>query len=184
MTRTRTRSTAGRCRPGTCSASSILPRSCGPSRSRRLTGRLVRLPEAERVPLDIAAAGEPAVALHGLLVLGLAAQLAHLRDRRVDVLGVEVDAQGPLLVRSDDRPALVLGGLEHPVVHLGRHRRPDLPAEDAAPESLRAVGVRRVDLHVDEFACHPLLLSTGLSSPRNLLKGVYVPGLSPLRHRA
>src|SRR6185503_13286607 len=108
----------------------------------------------ERVPFGVLAAGEPAVARHRLLVLRLAAELAHLADRGVDVLGVEVDAEGTLLVRPDDRAALILGGLEHPIVHLRRHRRPDLPAEDAAPESLRAVGVLRPDLDVYELACH------------------------------
>src|SRR2546421_1181163 len=152
----RTRSTAGRCRHGTSSASWILPRSSGRSRT-RLRRRLVALPEAERVPFGVAAPGEPAVTLHRQLLLGLAAELAHLGDRGVDVLGVEIDAKRALLVRPDDRAALVLGGPEHPVVHLRRHRSPDLPAEDAAPESLRAVRVCRVDLDVHELACHRFL---------------------------
>src|SRR5262245_24077406 len=115
----RTTPTAGPSRRGTCSASSILPRSSGRSRSRRLRRRLVALPEAERVPFGVATAGEPTVALHRRLVLGLAAVLAHLRDGPVYVLGVEVDGEGARLAATHDRAALVRCGLEHPVVHLG-----------------------------------------------------------------
>src|SRR3954453_22797695 len=132
---------------------SILLRSSGRSRS-RLRRRLVALPEAERVPFGVLAGGEPAVPLHRQLVLCRTAELAHLRDRAIDVGSVEVDGERPRLLTTDDRAALVLAGPEHPVVHLGRHRRPDLPAEDAAPESLRAVRVCRVDLDVHELACH------------------------------
>src|SRR6185437_610342 len=128
----RTRPTPGRCRRRTSSASLIPPRSSGRSRTPRLRRRLVALPEAERVPFGVLAAGEPAIALHRHLVLGLAAELAHLADGRVDVLGVEVDREGSLGLPAHDRAALVLTGSEHPVVHLRRHRWPDLPAEDAA----------------------------------------------------
>src|SRR5204863_5178705 len=161
----RRRSTAGPRRRRTCSASSTLPRWSGPTRSPRLAGPFVRLPEAERVPLGVAAGREPAVALHGHLVVGLAPQRLDLGAGRVDVVGVEVDAEVAGLVRGEDRAALILARAEHPVVHLRRHRWADLPAEDAAPEPLRAVGVRRSDLDVHELACHRvLLLSTSLSS--------------------
>src|SRR5262249_15488524 len=139
---------------GTFSASSSRPRSSGRSRSRLLRRRLVALPEAERVSFGVATGREPAVALHRHLVLGLAAELANLGDGPVDVLGVEVDGEGARLRSTDDRAALILAGAEHAVVHLRRHRRSDLVAEDAAPESLRAVAVRRADLDVHELACH------------------------------
>src|SRR5215471_3836624 len=90
--------TPGRSRRWTCSANSILPRWCGRSRSRCLAGRLVHLPEAERVPFGVLARSEPAVARHRRLVLGLAALLLHLRNRRVDVVRVEIDPEMTRLV--------------------------------------------------------------------------------------
>src|SRR5581483_7374796 len=51
----------------------------------------VALPEIERVALGVDARREPAVRGDRLAVLGGAAELAHLRDRRVDVVRREVD---------------------------------------------------------------------------------------------
>src|SRR5204862_2422703 len=56
-----------------------------------LTCALVALPEVERVPLAVLAGGEPAVPRDGRLLSRLAAELAHLRERRVDVGRVEVE---------------------------------------------------------------------------------------------
>src|SRR5580765_5580850 len=57
------------------------------------TGGAVALPEAERVALGVLARGEPAVARHRRLLTCGPAVLAHLRERRVDVVGVEVDGE-------------------------------------------------------------------------------------------
>src|SRR4029450_5881567 len=84
----------------------------------RRRGRLVRLVEAERIAFGVLAAREPADVRDRVLVLGLAAQLAHLRDVGVDVLAREVD-DGALLAFlawvHRAAPAVVL---EHPVVEL------------------------------------------------------------------
>src|SRR4051794_6798254 len=89
------------------------------------TGGSVALPEAERVPLGVLAGGKPAVARHRRFLTGSPAVLCHLGKRGVDVLGVEVDGEVARLGAARDRAALVLAGLEHPVVHLRRHRRAD-----------------------------------------------------------
>src|ERR1051326_8042475 len=52
---------------------------------------LVRLEEAERIALGVLAAREPAHVRNRLLVVGLAAELAYLRQVCVDVVAAEVD---------------------------------------------------------------------------------------------
>src|SRR5436190_1065086 len=88
-----------------------------------------------------------------LLLLGVAAELANLRQVSLDVVAVEVDdgALLALLLRIDrTAPALVL---EHAVVDPGHAGVLDRPAREALPEGLGAVGVlgRQLDVH-DAFA--------------------------------
>ena len=94
-----------------------------------------------------------------LLVLGLAAELAHLREVGVDVVAAEVDrrAGGALHLRVDGAAPAVL--LEHPVVDPRHPRVLDRPAADGFPELLRAVGVLRRELDVHDLLAHLILLS-------------------------
>ena len=126
------------------------PRRRHPATDSSLWKRLKSLPS-----VSVQCANQPTCGI-GCLSSGRAAELAHLRDRRVDVVGVEVDDHAALLVR-------------------GRWRRPgprrfassstpcracpeslNVPAEDAAPELLRAVGVLRRQLEVNELSWHRL----------------------------
>src|SRR6266849_3543051 len=71
-----------------------------------LCGRRVALPEMEGDSLRVAARGEPAVRGDRRLVFGLPAELAHLRDRGVDVVDVEIHVRVALcLAASEDRRA-------------------------------------------------------------------------------
>ena len=72
---------------GRTSASAPGRRPSRPDSGWLLARRLVRLPEVERVPLAVRAAGEPAVAGHRRAVVRLAAELPHLPDRPADVVG-------------------------------------------------------------------------------------------------
>src|SRR6266542_4906369 len=120
----------------------------------RRRGGLVRLEEAERIALGVLAAREPADARDRLLVLGLASELAHLRQVGVDVVAAEVDNRALLafLLRVDRAaPAVVL---EHAVVdplHAGSF---DRPAAQAFPELLAPVGVLRRELDVHDLLAH------------------------------
>src|SRR2546421_5068526 len=53
--------------------------------------RRVGLPQRERIALGVRACREPTLGRNRHLLVGLPAQLAGLADRRVDVVGVEVD---------------------------------------------------------------------------------------------
>jgi hypothetical protein len=93
------------------------------------------------------------VARHRLLVIRLAAELAHLSDRRVDVRHVEVDLGVPGLARHQCRAAPV-ADLGHAVVEVRHHAPAERPPEDAFPEALRAVDVGCGDLVMNDVSSH------------------------------
>src|SRR5580765_7586572 len=113
--------------------------------------RLVRLEEAERISLAVLAACEPADVRDRLLVVGLAAELPHLREVRVDVLGVEVDDGALLafLLGIDGTAPAVL--LEHAVVNALHAGVADRPTGEALPELRCAVCVPRRELDVHDL---------------------------------
>src|SRR6266536_257889 len=122
--------------------------------SLRRRDRFVRLEEAERIALGVLAAREPADARDRLLVLGLASELAHLRQVGVDVVAAEVDNRSLLafLLRVDRAaPAVVL---EHAVVDPLHAGALDRPASDAFPELLGPVGVLPGELDVHDLLAH------------------------------
>src|SRR5438067_9645315 len=121
-----------------------------------LTRARVALPEVEGVPLAVLARCEPAVRRNRRLLAGLAAELAHLRDRRLDVRCVEVEVRVTALLRAHQRSACFVADLRHAVLELLRHRRPELPSEDAAPELLRPLDIGCRDLDVNDISCHRL----------------------------
>src|SRR5438045_3590132 len=85
----------------------------------RRCGGLVRLEEAEAIPLGVLAAREPADVRDRLLGLRFAAEVAHLCQVGVDVLAVEVDDRALLALHLRvDRaaPLALVFLLEHPVV--------------------------------------------------------------------
>src|SRR5437867_13017092 len=105
----------------------------------RLRDRLVRLEEAERVAFGVLASREPADVRDRLLLLGLAAEVPHLRQVGVDVVALEVNDRAVLagLLGVDSAaPAVVL---EHPVVQPLHAGALDRPAAEALPELLAAI---------------------------------------------
>src|SRR2546428_560851 len=111
------------------------------------------LEEREPVALGVDARGEPTLSRDRLPVVGLAAEVANLSDGRVDVVCVEVydrtrsvlhwvhraagaHAIGEVVIDPRDLGVLVL------------------PSEERAVETLRAIRILRVDLEVNNVACH------------------------------
>src|SRR5205085_11191560 len=103
---------------------------------RRRGDGLVALEEVEGVPVRVLAAREPADAENRLLVVRLAAELPHLRELRVDVVGLEVDDRALARVLAGvDRASRL--ALEDPIVDPGHPGIGELPAEELAVEALR-----------------------------------------------
>src|SRR5947209_19458128 len=78
------------------------------------------------------------------------------------------------VVGLHDRRAGAVAGLRHPVVHLGHARVLEVPAEQPAPEALRAVGVRRRELHVYDLTGH-VVSSLGSTEPSSAAAGMQCP---------
>src|SRR3954463_52206 len=139
-----------------------------PSRTRhalRHRGVLVALEEGEVVPLAVLAAREPADLRNRLLLLRLAAELAHLREIAVDVVAAEVDARPRHSFHAVDAAALAVL-LPHQVLHAGHARIVDLPAADAFPEPLAPLDILRRKLEVyDPFAHHEPPFGVKLYAP-------------------
>jgi hypothetical protein len=124
--------------------------SPGPSRVARPTRPLK---QREVVPLGVGAAREPADAGDRLLVVGRAAELAHARDRPVDVACPEVDDRAaPRLLGRIDRTAGLVA-LEHVVLDVPAPFA-ELPAEERRPERLRTSAVLGRQLEVHQLTIH------------------------------
>src|SRR3954453_411992 len=127
-----------------------------PSRTRhalRHRGVLVALEEGEVVPLAVLAAREPADLRNRLLLLRLAAELAHLREIAVDVVAAEVDARPRHSFHAVDAAALAVL-LPHQVLHAGHAGIVDLPAAYALPELPAALEILRGKLEVHNPFAH------------------------------
>ena len=81
-------------------------------------------------------------------VLGDRTPLAHA------FRAISDDEAAARLVGAHDRAALRRRGLEHPVLESLHHARPDLQAEQAAPERDRAIDIGRGHLEVNDLPCH------------------------------
>src|SRR5713226_1994695 len=117
---------------------------------------LVGLEEGERIAFGVLAASEPADVRDRLLVLRLTAELTHLRQVGVNVVGPEVE-DGTLhaAVARVHRaaPAVVL---EHPIIHSRHPRVLDRPAAQPLPELLAPVRVLGGELDVHNLLAHAL----------------------------
>src|SRR2546428_1316206 len=111
------------------------------------------LEKRELVALGVDARGEPTLSLDRLLVIGLAAEVANLSDGRVDVVCVEVDDWTRIVLHWIDRAAGT-HAIDEAVLDPGDLGILVLPSEERAVETLRAIRILRVDLEVNNVACH------------------------------